>query len=104
MIDRSRFHFCLRRTTLLGSLGISTGLFSLLPAVCLLLLLAGGLAFVGCWLGVAIMGLLGYVVPIVGGLAVVSGISMVKEKSDSGGATLGGGVTALVIGGFFHWL
>ncbi len=97
-VDRSRYTFFLRRRTFAYAYGLSAGVFAFLPALALLCGLAGVIAYLACVIGVVLMGLLGWGAMIVGGLAVVVGIGMHKEKKPEGPGVAGVGVLVFVAG------
>ena len=92
MIDRRQRQFFLRAGTLTRAAAVSFALFALLPVLAAICVVAGWIAFAGCWISIIAVGALGYGGVIGGGLAFVGGL-IGKD-----GKVAGGGFLAFIVG------
>ena len=100
MIDRSpsRLHFCLRPKTIATAAFASASVFLALPLAALICVVAGGLAYAGCLLGILLLALAGGVLAIVGGIALAVGLLGGQSEATGGGVVAGGvGLLGLVL-------
>jgi hypothetical protein len=104
MIDRSRLLFCFRRETLLWAAGISLSLFAALPAGAFLCLLAGWLAFLGCWLAILLMVVVSLGGLLVGVVGTVVGLSLLRDNNEKGWSVIVGSAGLFIVGAFCRWL
>src|SRR5829696_4294494 len=87
MIDRTRPVLVLRAKTLLVAAGISCALFAALLAAWLLCWLGGVLWFLGCWLVLLVLVVLGYGLVILA--AVVVGGGLIAAAAGAGNSSSG---------------